>query len=96
MCIMDYISGKMNNSDWIVRNMLQLCKCGLLFLQNWDSLPIEEGFFVTIKLRSVLSFGIIILLVLVMGIVQQRNASSQLKEIQVIKEKDISIYIASR
>ncbi|CAM5251655.1 Methyl-accepting chemotaxis protein OS=Lysinibacillus sphaericus OX=1421 GN=LS41612_08240 PE=3 SV=1 [Lysinibacillus sphaericus] len=41
----------------------------------------------TIKLRSVLSFGIIILLVLVMGIVQQRNASSQLKEIQVIKEK---------
>lgn len=34
---MDYISGKMNNSDWIVRNMLQLCKCGLLFLQNCNS-----------------------------------------------------------
>lgn len=84
---MDYISEKMNICEWLVRNMLQLCKCGLLFLQNCNSWVELRRVFVTIKLRSVLSFGIIILLVLVMGIVQQRNASSQLEEIQLIKEK---------
>lgn len=44
---------------------------------------------VTIKLRSILSFSLIVLLVLILGIFQQQNSKSQLEQIQLIKEKTL-------
>lgn len=43
----------------------------------------------TIKVRSIVSFGLIVLLVLIMGIFQQQNAKSQLEQVQLIKEKTL-------
>ncbi|MGE7947330.1 methyl-accepting chemotaxis protein [Lysinibacillus sp. NPDC093688] len=43
----------------------------------------------TIKVRSIVSFGLIVVLVLVMGIFQQQNAKSQLEQVHLIKEKTL-------
>lgn len=43
----------------------------------------------TIKRRSILSFSLIVLLVLILGIFQQQNSKSQLEQIQLIKEKTL-------
>lgn len=43
----------------------------------------------TIKVRSIVTFGIIVLLVLVMGVFQQQNAKSQQKQIRLMKEKTL-------
>ncbi|MFJ7952985.1 methyl-accepting chemotaxis protein [Lysinibacillus sp. NPDC096418] len=43
----------------------------------------------TIKLRSILAFGIIVLLVFIMGIFQQQNSKSQLEHIQQVKEETL-------
>ncbi|MFJ7731611.1 methyl-accepting chemotaxis protein [Lysinibacillus sp. NPDC097231] len=43
----------------------------------------------TIKVRSIVSFGIIVLLVLIMGIFQQQNAKSQLAQVHLMKEKTL-------
>jgi len=44
---------------------------------------------VSIKVRSMVSFGIIVLLVLMMGFFQQQNAKSQLEQIYLMKEKTL-------
>ncbi|WP_053595194.1 MULTISPECIES: methyl-accepting chemotaxis protein [Lysinibacillus] len=43
----------------------------------------------TIKVRSIVSFGLIVLLVLIMGILQQQNAKSQQEQVHLIKEKTL-------
>ena len=43
----------------------------------------------TIKIRSILAFGLIVLLVFIMGIFQQQNSKSQLEHIQQIKEETL-------
>ena len=43
----------------------------------------------SIKQRSIVSFGIIVLLVLCMGVFQQQNAKSQLKQIKLIEEESL-------
>lgn len=48
-----------------------------------------RGYFVSIKVRSMVSFGIIVLLVLMMGFFQQQNAKSQLEQIYLMKEKTL-------
>ncbi len=43
----------------------------------------------SIKLRSIVSFGLIVVLVLLLGIFQQQNAKSQLEQVGLIKEKTL-------
>jgi len=44
---------------------------------------------VTIKVRSIVSFGLIVILVLMMGIFQEQNAKSQLEQVHLMKEKTL-------
>ncbi|MGE7112357.1 methyl-accepting chemotaxis protein [Lysinibacillus sp. NPDC047702] len=43
----------------------------------------------SIKMRSMVSFGLIVLLVLIMGFFQQQNAKSQLDQIHLMREKTL-------
>ncbi|MGE7675798.1 methyl-accepting chemotaxis protein [Lysinibacillus sp. NPDC094403] len=43
----------------------------------------------TIKVRSIVSFGLIVILVLIMGIFQEQNAKSQLEQVHLMKEKTL-------
>ncbi|MGE7094521.1 methyl-accepting chemotaxis protein [Lysinibacillus sp. NPDC048646] len=43
----------------------------------------------SIKVRSIVSFGLIVLLVLIMGIFQQQNAKSQIEQVELLKEKTL-------
>lgn len=44
---------------------------------------------VSIKRRSIVSFGIIVFLLLFMGVFQQQNSKSQLEQIQSIEEESL-------
>ncbi|GEM_PF-4714492 len=49
----------------------------------------------TIKVRSLVSFGVIVILVLVMGVFQQQNAKSQLQQVHSIKEKTLQTTLSA-
>ena len=43
----------------------------------------------SIKGRSIVSFGLIVVFVLIMGVFQQQNAKSQLEQVHLMKEKTL-------
>ncbi|PAQ12896.1 hypothetical protein CD798_17280 [Bacillaceae bacterium SAOS 7] len=64
----------------------------VLFHQKHEQ---SGGLVLSIKLRSFLSFGLIFLLLLFLGIYQQKNASSQVEQIQMIKDRTLQTSLLS-